>query len=176
MNNKHIGMMMMMMTWLIYISILNYFDSVWKWSQLVYLFFLYMLFMSSNVSIKLIYHNLLETLHDLQERNCEAKFHAKTYFFDSIFRPLVLSGWKKKLRKKCGLPYLPSPPLLSGHCLYDSQTDSREGSGFICVILWPLLCIDTSVCFSITDHSIRSRISESYNNSPESGKLTCCLF
>lgn len=65
--------------------------------------------------------------------------------------------------------------LFSGHCSTDSQTD-REGSGFLCVVFWLLFCIHTSVCFRITGHSIRSHISESYNNNPGYGKLTCCLF
>lgn len=45
-------------------------------------FFLYMLFTSPNVSIKLIYYNLLETLHDLQEgnRDLRLKFMQKPIF------------------------------------------------------------------------------------------------
>lgn len=49
--------------------------------------------------------------------------------------------------------------------LCERPTDRRD-SGFFSVIFWPLLSIDTFVCFTITDHSIRSHISESCNNRP----------
>lgn len=91
---------------------------------------------------------------------------SKLFFFNSTFT--------------CNTHHLhpsthPPPPCFSGHYPCDGQTD-REGSGFLCVVLWLLFCLHTSVCFRITGHSIGSRISESCNNNPDYGKQTCCLF
>ncbi len=132
--------------------------------------------------------NQVHAKYDLKLRPCPfpltlsfIHFVVQNYIFnDSSFRYttivyvyLELSFSSDKKIKSC--IHLQYPPLFSGHCPSDSQTD-REGSGFLSVVFWLLFCIHTSVCFRITGHSIRSHISESCNNNSGYGKLTCCLF
>lgn len=132
-----------------------------------------------------MFHNCLKPLSvslAIKRLCCGVQFHAfrhtKVHFNGKTMRHTTISKvffFFFHIHLQYPPPTHPPPPCFSGHYPCDGQTD-REGSGFLCVFLWLLFCLHTSVCFRITGHSIRSRISESCNNNPDYGKQTCCLF